>query len=457
MESGPGIVAFVVKLIPSLNAVYLGSTATFTCDVTAPEPYLIHNYTWVGPESVVRDGRYALEDNRRILKILDVTYEDDNQFVRCNAYLNNGNKGIESFGTLSVLAPGEGRPTTKIATTIPLAEASTASNDVTSKIPTNAVTFISTPQPTDKVTPKITSRTDGFPAVTSRRRTPTTVSNKDTTFLFTENFTNNVTEDTDTESPNVFVPRKPTPGVQRELVPYISAGGAVVAVLGFIVVIIALFMTIRWLRKENEKAMMGKNKIKRGGSSTRALLYNRRAENVSSYDESPGGKRGNTNHVDDDSNSSPGRDNMYTPRNSNGNIKPLKSEKQNGTPYEDMKSPTSVGKSSTGTAYEQMTRSSSNDKKTYRTASNYSIISSTSYDNLTPASIRNEDELSSEGELANIPVQIPEEDYPEYSKVCKPDRNPDRAFATTGEVDDDSDYTMVHDPYMRSPTPITAV
>ncbi len=410
MATEPGLVAFVVHIMPVLNTVYLGEMATFTCDVTIPAEYTLQKYVWVAPESVVRDGRYLFQDNRRILRILDVTYEENNNYVSCNAVLTHGEKGVESFGKIVIV-----EPTTKAASTSQVA----TTPSTTSKIPTRRV--ITTPE--IKQTTKVT-QSDGKATIipkTSRSSTKTHPS-KDHTVILTEDYTGYFTEST--ESDEIDRPRHrfpDEPDTDEYSIPPISGTGIFVIIAGIIIVVVVFIGVLRKLRKDNEKEMAGKgnkkNKKKRGRSSVRALLYNRHTDDVTEVD----------------SNGSPSHNRMYA-RNKHA---------QYTNSYEEMTPPTTPvnGGHSHGSTANHVARSNKREQHAFRTASNYSIISSNSYDNITLMSMspgpEHKEQAYSElqsgddgRQVSTNNAEVVPEDHPDYATMRRTDLPPNHPYST---------------------------
>ena len=92
-----------LSVVPEINRVKLGSTATFDCDAqlsVADDP--IQNFSWVASNLIAKEGRYSFDNNQRTLHVSDIKSYDNNTSVECLVTTDSGGRQA-AFGHIVVL------------------------------------------------------------------------------------------------------------------------------------------------------------------------------------------------------------------------------------------------------------------------------------------------------------------------------------------------------------------
>lgn len=396
----PPLIAFVVHVLPAINVVHLGDMATFECEVTVPLNDSVQSYTWIGRTDVQREHRFRYEDNHKIVHILDVNEQDNNTKVFCKVQLESGFTSLESVGTIFVL-PQVSRtllPTKTMATVTPdtgMDLLSTLKTITTNHVSMASRTMVfktieanpaypspkSTPEGMSLLSTQYTTSSLSHQTVTlSDENTPSVAMYPDSSSVPSDSSKLPDLDSTSTEK-SVDVMTHTT-GVSEETITVASGGvtedddyffmtsigGIVTIAIGFIFVITAFFASIQYLRYINKRGHQ--NKLTRENVPT-VLQYDHGSESVtmtlpSSESEQP-------------VIISPISNRRYTPG--------LNS--QFGNHYKSMPSLIGNGDHQDGqserSSYENTGRShlTKGSSRMYRTASNYSILTRQSYENLT--------------------------------------------------------------------------
>ena len=92
-----------LAVVPEINRVKLGNTATFDCDAqlsVTDDP--IQSFSWVASNLIAKEGRYSFDNNQRTLHVSDIKIYDNDTSVECLVTTDSGSRQA-AFGHIVVL------------------------------------------------------------------------------------------------------------------------------------------------------------------------------------------------------------------------------------------------------------------------------------------------------------------------------------------------------------------
>lgn len=92
---------FQVNVLPEINHVQLGDTATFECSVDDAADIPIQSFSWIASNLIAKEARYDFDNNHRTLHVSNVKDYDNNTSVECIVTSESGTRQT-AFGHISV-------------------------------------------------------------------------------------------------------------------------------------------------------------------------------------------------------------------------------------------------------------------------------------------------------------------------------------------------------------------